>query len=114
MNRPNSNNLSDSAANSLLVPKAGTSELIAFALEALPVPIYVFDQNRLLTRFNQAATTLHNLEENLVKGRRCCEMFWRVDGASDCIVDRGLQTREKAEVEILAGEEGKRSIYLIV
>src|SRR5258705_3753035 len=100
MNRPNSNNLSDSAADSSLAPKAGTSELIAAAFEALPDPIYVFDQNRLLTRFNQAATTLHNLEENLVKGRRCCRMFWRVDCAFAFNADRCFQHLGKGEIRI--------------
>jgi PAS domain S-box-containing protein len=114
MNSFNSNNLIESAADLSLAPKAGTDELIAAAFEALPDPVYVFDQNRLLTRFNHAATSLHNLEENLLKGRRCCEMFWQVDGAAGCIVDRALQTNEKVEVEILAGREGKNSIYIIV
>jgi PAS domain S-box-containing protein len=93
--------------------EAGASDIIDAAFEALPDPIYVFDYAGILSRFNRAATTAA-LDENLQVGRRCCDMFWRVEGATACIVDRALQTREKVEVEILAGAEGKDSISMIV
>ena len=41
-------------------------------------------------------------------------MFWHVEGADGCIVDRAMQTGEKVEVEILAGVEGQNSISIIV
>jgi PAS domain S-box-containing protein len=113
MNRTQANNLVESAVGSSLLLQAGASDIIDAAFEALPDPIYVFDHARLLSRFNRAATT-HGFDESLLVGRRCCDMFWRVEGASGCIVDRALQSRERVEVEILAGPEGRNSISIIV
>ena len=113
MNRIQTNNLMESAVDSSLLLQAGASEIIDAAFDALPDPIYVFDHARLLSRCNRAATT-QGLDENLQVGRRCCDMFWHVEGAAACVVDRALQSRERVEVEILAGPEGKNSISIIV
>src|SRR6266550_4689584 len=50
----------------------------------------------------------------LAIGKGCCEMFWHVEGADGCVVDRAIQTGEKVEVEILAGVQGESPISIIV
>lgn len=114
MSYPHSKNLMESAADSSLLLRAAAGETINAAFEVLPDPLYFFDRDRLLSRFNRAAATLEGLVDNSLLGRPCCEMFWRVEGATSCIVDRALETREKVEVEILAGAEGQSSFSIIV
>ncbi|MBC8030914.1 MAG: PAS domain S-box protein [Pyrinomonadaceae bacterium] len=41
-------------------------------------------------------------------------MFWHVDGAAGCVVDRALESGEKVAVEIMAGADGNSSISIIV
>ena len=82
------------------------------AFEALPDAVYLFGSDRLLIKANPAAAQLQS--GLLEKGGACCEMFWHVEGADECVVDRALKTREKVEVEIQAGPEGQSSISLIV
>ncbi len=89
-----------------------TGQMLLAAFEALPDAVYLFGTDRLLIRANAAAAQLQTAE--LVRGTACCEMFWRVEGAEGCVVDRALQTGEKVEVEILAGAEGNNSISLMV
>jgi len=86
--------------------------LLIEALEALPDAVYLFGSDRRLLNANNAAARLQSGE--LRPGKACCEMFWRVDGADGCVVDRALQTREKVEVEILAGPDGQNPISIIV
>ena len=81
------------------------------AFEALPDAVYLFGFDRRLVKANQAA---HLQNGELLPGKACCEMFWRVEGADGCVVDRALQTREKVEVEILAGPGGEDSISIVV
>lgn len=82
------------------------------AFEALPDAIYLFGSDRRLVHANGAAERLASAA--LAKGKACCEMFWHVEGADGCIVDRALQIRERVEVEILAGPEGRSSMSIIV
>lgn len=82
------------------------------AFEALPDAVYLFGSDRRLLKANGAAARLHT--DNPEKGKACCEMFWHVEGADECVVDRALETREKVEVEIQAGPEGRNSIALTV
>src|SRR6267378_1038838 len=114
MTYPNSNKFVESSGDSSLPLNAASSELVEAAFLALPDPVYIFDQNRVLTRFNRAAATLQGLDDTVLMGRSCCDMFWRVDGADGCVVDRALQTRQKVIVEILAGPESRNSISIIV
>ena len=86
--------------------------MLSEAFDALPDAVYLFNENGRLVQANSAAAVMQPGE--LREGKACCEMFWRVEGAVGCIVDRALQTREKVEVEILAGAEGKDSISMIV
>ncbi|MFN2493978.1 MAG: ATP-binding protein, partial [Pyrinomonadaceae bacterium] len=79
---------------------------------ALPDAVYLFGDDRRVVRANAAACRLQ--PGNVIIGNSCCEMFWHVEGADGCVVDRALQIYEKVEVEILAGAEDCNSISLLV
>ncbi|MFN2515922.1 MAG: ATP-binding protein [Pyrinomonadaceae bacterium] len=79
---------------------------------SLPDAVYLFGDDRRVVRANAAACRLQ--PGNVIIGNSCCEMFWHVEGADGCVVDRALQTHEKVEVEILAGAEDCNSISLLV
>ena len=87
-------------------------EMLAAAFAALPDAAYLFGSDRRLVKANDAAALLQGGEP--LPGTACCEMFWRVEGADGCVVDRALQTLEKVEVEIPGAAEGKHSISIIV
>ena len=82
------------------------------AFEALPDLVFLFSADGRLIHTNAAASPVQSGE--LAIGKVCCEMFWHVEGADGCVVDRAIQTGEKVEVEILAGAEGNSSISIIV
>ena len=86
--------------------------MLSEAFDVFPDAAYLFGADRRLSRANHAAAVLEN--GGSPKGRTCCEMFWHVEGADGCVVDRALQSGEKVEVEILAGAGGKDSISIIV
>lgn len=104
--------LPDLPEDSSQMSQQSKEPMLIEAFEALPDAVYLFGNDRRLVKANGAAARLQGGE--LRKGRVCCEMFWRVEGADGCVVDRALQTREKVEVEIQAGPEGKNSISIIV
>ena len=111
MIQQNSHNLSEGATDSLTPPDAPSRDILAAAFEALPDALYVFDQNRVLSRFNLAASALQG---DVREGQRCCEMFWRVEDRGACVVDRALESNSRVEVEMLAGTAGNQPILLIV
>lgn len=80
---------------------------------ALPDPIYVFDSQGILTTANNSGALLQGASATWLKGRRCCEMFWRVDGTENCIVDRALATGQRVEVELLVGDEAKPTLITV-
>lgn len=82
----------------------------AFGL--LPDAAFLFAGDRRLIAANGAAAQLAS--GTLVNGSACCEMFWHVEGAEGCVVDRAMQTGESVQVEILAGPEANKSISIIV
>lgn len=94
--------------------EADTAFALSAAFSALPDAFYLFDAGKRLCRTNQAGALLENALAETLLGRRCCEMFWRVEGAPECLVERALASGEKVEVEILAGERGDRPTLLIV
>jgi PAS domain S-box-containing protein len=112
MTYPHSKNLIESDAASS--PLIAAADVFNAAFEVLPDALFFFDQDRLLSRLNHAAATLQGLDDNALQGRRCCEMFWHVEGADECVVDRALKTGARVEVEIQVGPEGQASISLIV
>jgi PAS domain S-box-containing protein len=105
---------SDFAADSLPSPVNASRDILEVAFGALPDAVYVFDQDRNLSRFNNAAALLHDAACPPLDGRRCCEMFWRVEEGNACIVDRAIDSNSRVEVEMLAGPESDRPTLLIV
>lgn len=94
--------------------EAESGEALNAAFAALPDACYLFDTEQRLSRINQAGALLENGAREIITGRRCCEMFWRVEGATSCLVERALCGGEKIEVEVLAGEKADRPTLLIV
>lgn len=82
--------------------------------DALPDGVFLFDESRRLSRINRAGTELENAQAAFLEGRPCCDMFWRVEGAAECVVDRALASGETVEVEMLAGDEGTHPTLVIV
>jgi PAS domain S-box-containing protein len=95
-----------------LLPAETSSPMLLAAFDALPDAVYLFGSDRRLVKANGAAAQLQS--GSIEKGRACCEMFWHVEGAEECVVDRALNTRERVEVEIQAGPEELASVSLIV
>ena len=104
--------LQDLPDDSSLLSEETKERMLTAAFEALPDAVYLFGSDRRLVKANRAAALLQHGEPS--KGIACCEMFWRVEGAEGCVVDRALQTLEKVEVEIQSGSEDKNSISIIV
>lgn len=104
--------LQDLPDDSSLRSEEMRERMLSAAFEALPDAVYLFGSDRRLVKANSAAALLQRGEPS--KGTACCEMFWHVEGAEGCVVDRALQTHEKVEVEIQSGSEDKNSISIIV
>jgi PAS domain S-box-containing protein len=88
--------------------------LLDAAFDALPDGLYLFDAEQRLSRINRAGAQLEFSEAAQLEGRRCCEMFWRVADAAECVVDRALRSGETVEVEMMAGAQGDRPTLLVV
>ncbi len=88
--------------------------LLDAALDSLPDGFFLFDAERRLTRVNPAGAELEISAGATLEGRLCCEMFWRVAEAKECVVDRALRSGETVEVEMPAGMHGDRPTLLIV
>jgi PAS domain S-box-containing protein len=88
-------------------------EVLDAAFEALPDAIYLFDQQRRLTRFNLAAASLNGAYTNDLIGKRCCGMFWSVEENQQCVVDRAIESESRIEVEMFTGSKGDQPILLI-
>src|SRR5687767_12931069 len=80
------------------------------AFDLLPDAVFVFDGARRLVRANSASKSLQEIEN----GDSCCQMFWHVEGAESCVVDRAIECREQVEVEISIGTDARQSIEIIV
>src|SRR5919199_1127593 len=52
--------------------------------EALPDGVFLFDAEGRLSRINRAGALLENSHSESLEGIRCCDMFWRVEGAAEC------------------------------
>jgi PAS domain S-box-containing protein len=109
MTYPSSDLLVDREADS-----APAGNILDAAFDALPDAIYAFDHERRLSRFNQAALMLQGPTSLPLAGRRCCEMFWRVEEADACVVDRAVESNIRVEVEMLAGPHETQPTLLIV
>jgi PAS domain S-box-containing protein len=88
------------------------TQMMVDAFDLLPAAAFLFNGDRRLIRANAASAQLETRE--LTNGRPCCDMFWNVERADSCVLDRATQTGEKVEVEILAGPDSSQSILITV
>ncbi|MFN2453203.1 MAG: ATP-binding protein [Pyrinomonadaceae bacterium] len=77
------------------------------AFDSLPDGAFLFDAGGHLKRINAAGAVLEKEACGTLEfgGKRCCEMFWRVAGATECVVERARTRGETVEVEMLAGHD---------
>ena len=101
-------------ADPVLKLDSASLDVLAAAFEALPDALYLFDEGKRLSRFNRAAVELQGAQDVSLEGRRCCDMFWRVDDGEECVVDRAVASGAQVEVEMLAGAEARQPTLLIV
>jgi PAS domain S-box-containing protein len=94
------------------VSQRSIDQMLEHAFDALPDGAFLFGSDRRLIKGNANAALLQS--GDLCAGRLCCEMFWRVEGADGCVVDRAIESGEKVEVEIQSGAEHNLSIAVIV
>ncbi|HET6669925.1 MAG TPA: ATP-binding protein [Pyrinomonadaceae bacterium] len=80
---------------------------------SLPDSIFTFDSRGVLITANNSGALLQGQSATWLQGRRCCEMFWRVEGAENCIVERALEAGQRVEVELLAGAEEKPTLVIV-
>jgi PAS domain S-box-containing protein len=106
------NLLQELTEDSSLMNRRPQDRMFSKAFDLLPDAVFLFDGDHGLVGANAAAEQLAN--GKLLDGTACCEMFWHLEGAEGCVVDRAMQTCAKVEVEILAGVEGNNSISIIV
>ncbi len=118
------NKIQDLTADSSLTSHQPQDQMFIEVFDLLPDAAFLFSGDRHLVGANPAGIRLADapsevqlgvaLKDSALKGRSCCEMFWYVEGADGCVVDRAMQTGEKVEVEIMAGVAGQNSISIIV
>lgn len=110
--RPSISLLKALPKDSLQLSPRISDKILERAFDALPDGAFLFGSDRRLIKGNAKAAQLQS--DDLSTGRLCCEMFWRVEGADGCVVDRAIESGEKVEVEIQSGLEPNLSISIIV
>jgi PAS domain S-box-containing protein len=76
------------------------ARMILEALLAVPYGIFLFDREKRLVVTNTQGEQLE--ADGPLIGKSCCEMFWRTGEGANCVVDRALESGQKAEFEVLA------------
>lgn len=104
--------IQDSSITKSADQSALTNDEWQAAFDALPEAIFLFDETRQLSRANRASLIL--MQERELDGARCCDMFWRAEGAEDCVVDRSVASGEVVEVEMLCGPGADRPTLVTV
>jgi PAS domain-containing protein len=111
--------MSDQNLNSLYplvsddVPATLFAQSLLAAFDALPDAVYLFDEERVLTKSNLAGSLFHGCSREELLGMRCCEMFWRTEDTETCVVDRALESGERIEVEIHTENENKPTADIV-
>ncbi len=94
------------------VSQGTVEQMLEYAFNILPDGAFLFGSDRRLIKWNASAAQLQS--DDLSAGRLCCEMFWSVEGANACVVDRAIESGEKVEVEIQSGAGEGLSISITV
>lgn len=82
---------------------------------AQPDGIFLFDAEGHLKRANAAGARLESGRADAsLADKRCCEMFWHIPGASECVVERARESGETLEVELMAGANQDQPTIMIV
>lgn len=89
-------------------------EFLISALEAVQDGIFLFGKDRTLLGVNSLGAALQGSPDEVVRGRLCCQMFWRAEGATSCVVDRALEQGKKIEVEVPVAAAKQSVIFLTV
>src|SRR5215210_5285811 len=105
--------MSDSSSNNCSDALRSAEEDWQAAFDALPEAVFLFDQTKHLSRANRAGKLLEQADGSTTR-RRCCDMFWRAEGAEECVVDRSAASGEAVEVEMLAGTDAPRPTLIMV
>jgi PAS domain S-box-containing protein len=82
--------------------------------DALPEGAFLFNATGRLSRINRAGALLEDAEAASLDSRRCCDMFWRVEGATECAVERAQAIGETVELEMLTGIKADRPVLVHV
>jgi PAS domain S-box-containing protein len=104
----------DSSITRSASERALTDEQWQDAFDALPEAVFLFDENGRLSRANRAGLLLRQVGESPLEAARCCDMFWRAEGAEDCAVERSVASGEIVEVEMLCGPCADRPTLITV
>ena len=88
--------------------------LLQAAFAAATDALFVFDGQRQLGYANRAAKQLcgRATDEKTVP-QRCCEMFWRADGARVCLVERAMLGKRRIEIEMTLGTQSEARAIVI-
>ncbi len=103
--------LLDSSEDSPSMNPSIADSLLRRAFDASPDATYLFGSDRRLLSFNRAGAEMGG---SVMVGKACCEMFWHIEGAEGCVVDRAIETGERVEVEVNAGAESESPVSIIV
>src|SRR6059036_2022478 len=59
-----------------------TDRMWEATVDTLTDAVYVFGPDKRLKKINRAGEALERAKRSFLVGRRCCDMLWRLDGAS--------------------------------
>ncbi len=91
----------------------GTDRIWEGTLDSLTDAVYVFGPDKRLKKINRAGETLERASRSFLEGRPCCDMLWRLDGAT-CMVDRAMSNGGEIEVELDAKNKARRPLQVRV
>src|SRR5262245_44557328 len=106
-----------SSAFSTPAESALPAEILIAALQALPNSVFLFDKTGLLTFSNiqvRQARLVQMWSARSKPGTPCCLMFWHDRTSENCVVDRALQNRQKAEFELITSDGSEVPVFLTV
>jgi len=82
-------------------------------IDTITDAVYIFGPDKRLKKINRAGESLERAHRSFLIGRRCCDMLWRLEGAS-CMVDRAMASYAEVEVELDATNKAERHLQVRV